>query len=288
MANVELDYMEYATDAAAQAAYVRNTTNVVVPTAEYATGSNTLLCHFNGLDGAKPDADTGQTLTYAGGAAIDTAQKEFGTASLLLDGTGDYITVPHSADWAFGAGDFTIDFWMRINAFPTSPDTDGDMGIIAQATDGDNWWAFYNYNAGGYKGLEFVVKDGPATYPIDVYISNPGLVINTWYHVACVRSGTSIMMFLNGVKLNVTGGSVGTTALDDLTGTLDIGATTGPGENCFNGWIDELRIWKGTAVLNWIIQDYSEGTIKTQGSYSLKGVATITDSLNKTLTRTVT
>jgi len=35
------------------------------------------------------------------------------------------------------------------------------------------------------------------------------------------------------------------------------------------------------------LQSYSESTIKTQGSYSLKGIAAITDSLNKTLTRTV-
>jgi len=36
-----------------------------------------------------------------------------------------------------------------------------------------------------------------------------------------------------------------------------------------------------------VLQSYSESTIKTQGSYSLKGVAAITDSLNKTLTRTI-
>ena len=35
------------------------------------------------------------------------------------------------------------------------------------------------------------------------------------------------------------------------------------------------------------LQSYSEDTIKTQGSYSLKGVALITDSLNDTLTRTI-
>jgi len=36
-----------------------------------------------------------------------------------------------------------------------------------------------------------------------------------------------------------------------------------------------------------VLQSYSESTIKTQGSYSLKGVAAITDSLNDTLTKTV-
>ena len=35
------------------------------------------------------------------------------------------------------------------------------------------------------------------------------------------------------------------------------------------------------------LQSYSEATIKTQGSYALKAVASITDSLNKTLTKTV-
>jgi len=35
------------------------------------------------------------------------------------------------------------------------------------------------------------------------------------------------------------------------------------------------------------LQSYSESTIKTQGSYSLKGIAAATDSLNKTLTRTI-
>jgi hypothetical protein len=37
-----------------------------------------------------------------------------------------------------------------------------------------------------------------------------------------------------------------------------------------------------------VLQSFSESTIKTQGSYALKAVAAITDSLNKTLTRTAT
>src|SRR3990167_1099789 len=36
-----------------------------------------------------------------------------------------------------------------------------------------------------------------------------------------------------------------------------------------------------------ILQSFSESIIKTQGSYSLKGIAAVTDSLNDTLTRTV-
>ena len=36
------------------------------------------------------------------------------------------------------------------------------------------------------------------------------------------------------------------------------------------------------------LQSYSESTIKTQGSYALKAIAAQTDSLNDTLTRTIT
>jgi len=58
----------------------------------------------------------------------------------------------------------------------------------------------------------------------------------------------------------------------------------------------EDDVWNGTITgidlsfkiyAKGYLQCFSESTIKTQGSYSLKGVATITNSLNKTLTRTI-
>jgi hypothetical protein len=45
--------------------------------------------------------------------------------------------------------------------------------------------------------------------------------------------------------------------------------------------------FKEIEMIDLSLQSYSESTIKEQGSYSFKGVGTITDSLNKTLTRTV-
>ena len=75
----------------------------------------TKLCsHFNGADGATDYTDpVAGAATFGGTAQLDTAQKEFGTAALLLDGNSDYVTYPDSDDWSFGTGDFTIDFWIR-------------------------------------------------------------------------------------------------------------------------------------------------------------------------------
>ncbi len=104
-----------------------------------------LMIHFDGVDAATADitATTGQTVSLEGNACLDTAQKTFGTASLLLDGTGDYATVQDHADWYFGADPFTIDFWFYEN-----PVGGVDQGYCGQYTDANNYWCFYHdYNA---------------------------------------------------------------------------------------------------------------------------------------------
>src|SRR3990167_9908671 len=79
--------------------------------------SNTIaLLHFDGADAATTFTDeNGRTWTGAADAQLDTAQKKFGTASLLLDGTGDYIDTPDHADFAFGSGNFTIEMFIKKN-----------------------------------------------------------------------------------------------------------------------------------------------------------------------------
>ena len=78
-----------------------------------------LLLHCDGTDGATTftdSSDTSHTVTANGNAQIDTDQSKFGGASGLFDGTGDYLSIPDSADWDFGTGDWTIDFLIRFNA----------------------------------------------------------------------------------------------------------------------------------------------------------------------------
>src|SRR3990167_8969973 len=96
-----------------------------------------LLLHGDGSDASTTITDEiGKTVTAVGNAQLDTAQKKFGTASILLDGTGDYATVPDSDDWNFGAGDFTIDFWVRFNGVAESE------AFCGQDQDATNHWYF--------------------------------------------------------------------------------------------------------------------------------------------------
>ena len=66
--------------------------------------------------------------------------------------------------------------------------------------------------------------------------------IDTWYHVAVVRSGSTVTAYVDGT-------SIGTFTDLDMTSSnqMLIGAEDTTPNAVLNGWIDELRISKGTA-----------------------------------------
>jgi hypothetical protein len=203
------------------------------------TAYTKLAIRFDGVAGAKAyTAETGQTVTFVADAQLDTAQKKFGLSSLLLDGTGDYVTIPNSSDFNFGSGDFTIEAWVRFS------DISADNCIMSlyDTSGGANNRAFYFRKVGGSSSTNFVYStDGITTTTLILAGWTPN--VNTWYHVALVRSSTKIILFIDGIKIDEE--IIGTDSLYNSTALLRIGVieTT----NYFNGWIDEVRISKGIA-----------------------------------------
>jgi hypothetical protein len=181
------------------------------------------------------------TWTAYGNAQIDTAQSKFGEASGLFDGDGDYLSTPDSDDWYFAAGNFTIDFWVRFLALPT----DHDYLVAQDDGGGYNMWGIYRNNSGNKLG--FYAAVGGVAKADYIMTNDWGGVINTWYHIAVVRNGTSLNIYIDGVSQTLTGTTViGTNDLGNLAQPLYIGAFSA-GLYYFNGWIDELRISKGIA-----------------------------------------
>jgi len=280
MANLELDNMEYSSDANAQAAYVTNGTW---------DSYTKLLLHCDGTNTSTsfPDAATGKTVTAVGSAQVSTAQKTFGTGSALFDGSGDYLSVADHADWDFGSGDWTVDFRVRFN-------TSASVGVLVNQFDSTanqrSWIIYYSGSGnlvflGSTAGTSSNVVDSSAWTPTN----------GVWYHIAVVRSGNNMYKFVDGTQIGTTDDVTGIT-LFNSSAILAVGSNSEGGQS-FDGWIDELRISKGIA--RWTTtftpptlpyelrpQSYSEGTIKTQGSYSLKVLAD-TSSINKTLTKTL-
>lgn len=200
-----------------------------------------LMLHADGADGSTTFTDselTPKTVTAAGDAQIDTAQKVFGTGSALFDGTGDYLTTADHADWTIGTGSYTFDARVRFADLPA----DGDNRVLfSQATDDSNFRVLYINNlVGAYRILFNSTQFGAPM----VFATT--LSINTWYHIAWVKSGNDYLVFKDGVQQGTT--LTDTTDLEDLTGALEIGrVNVSGGILYFNGHMDEIRISKGVA-----------------------------------------
>jgi hypothetical protein len=198
-----------------------------------------VLLHMDGADASTTLTDeSGKAWTPGGNAQVDTAQSVFGGAALLCDGTGDYIDTPDSDDFAMGSGDFTVDFRVRWNSVTSAQYIFGQ-----EDSGGDNAKrALGAYMSGGGANLAVGFYSGTSSYPC-----NAGAVsINTWYHVALVRYGNALTIYMNGTKIgnsvNVTGVTMNNSAYKFAVGRL------GEYPNAsFNGWIDEFRISKGIA-----------------------------------------
>lgn len=192
-----------------------------------------LMLHCNGtnLSTSFPDASTAShTMTAQGAAHVSTAQAKFGTGSYLGAATA-YLTTPASSDFSFGAagsGDFTVDCWIFFIAHLTT------AGICGPSDGSNLGWAFY-YSAGGGQ-LRIDCKntvEGINWSPND----------SQWYHLALVRSGSTVTMYVDGTSI----GTVGDLSFTDDSQVFAVGSNDNTGSNPINGYIDELRTSKGVA-----------------------------------------
>lgn len=204
--------------------------------------------------------ESGKVWTANGNAQIDTAQSKFGGASGLFDGTGDYIETPYTADHNTGAGDLTVDSWVRFNSVATI------QTLFARRTSNpsqQDLFSIYWYQPTGR--LYFHAISSTVTRAEYSFAWTPSTA--TWYHIAIVRNGTNLYMFLNGVSQSLTvGTAVSTNNLDPTFGNpvSVIGRYGNYNDFYMNGWIDEFRFSKGIArwTANFIppTSEYCPGT----------------------------
>lgn len=233
-----------------------------------------LLLHMNGNDASTSFPDSSNvphTVTAVANAQVDTAESKFGGASLLLDGTGDwlsipnsddwqitgsggsvfidgpgggddYLTIPDSADFAFGSGDFTVEAWIRFNTLPTEGVeqvfmSQGDFGTPAQES-----FSFAMFRTSGNLNIRFLFSQDGTTLTDAKRLADT-TIINVWYHFAVSRDGNNLRFFQDGVQQGTTFDMTGVT-LHNSTEPLLIGIIRS-GANLlgdFDGFEDEIRI----------------------------------------------
>jgi hypothetical protein len=191
-----------------------------------------LLIHSDTHDGSTTFTDSsgsGHTVT-ATNVKHKVAQSKFGSSSMFFDGSGDFLTLPDSTDWDFGSGDFTLEAWINLANISTY-----HMIMCQDNNSGQLAWHLRTQTTGA---LLFRYSSDGTEDQTDLTSTASVLTINTWHHVAFVRSSNTYAFYVDGVQKGT--GSI-TATLHSSTTTPIIGVRGG-NSLPFEGYMDEVRI----------------------------------------------
>jgi hypothetical protein len=202
--------------------------------AEFVSGdiyynNTSLLLHMDGSNNSTAFTNSGASslsLSVFGDAGIRTDQSKFGGASAFFDGTGDYLNVASNAALALETENFTIEFWVYLNA-------QGNYNLYDQRSTASQVVPTI-YTVSGQ--IRYFVSNADR-------ITGATLTAGTWNHVAISRANSVTRMFVNGTQ----SGSNYADINNYIQNPVGIGAYLVTPAGFLNGYIDELRVTKQVA-----------------------------------------
>ena len=209
--------------------------NFTPPTSQLSAISGTsLLLHFDGnfTDSSSNNFELTNSGTDWAHRVLCVAPPKFGNGAMYFDGSTNTVQSAVVGPWTRFAGNFTIDFWLYQLTAP------GTQYVLSVGSGG--------WGAPGSNGFEFCMS---GTDNLRVFFYNGSFTtisgptpntLNSWSHIAIVRNGSTITVYLNGVSQGSTTSSANFTA-----GNLIVGKQ---GSQAFYGLIDELRVLNGSAA----------------------------------------
>lgn len=192
--------------------------------------STKLLLHCDSLVDTSP---TPKTITANGSAVTPyTADSVYGGGCLNFDGVS-YVTTPGHADFNFGTGDFTVEFFIKV----------AQRGTDVVPLD---------YYMVGVSGWQFIVK---AAGNVTIYEGNPNTTAltgvrfvadNQWHHIALCREAGILTLFIDG---SVDMWIANTKNHSGTPTYLALGAQVSSRNSAYDfiGKLDEVRITQGFA-----------------------------------------
>jgi hypothetical protein len=141
------------------------------------------------MNGALTDSSPVAKTLINSGAVLSNAQVKYNTNSILVSGS-QFLTAPINTDFNLGTGDFTIEFWLRLNATPLTSigNTFIDSRIEITNING-------NYACSISQDLRLAIGVIGGT---QLFANNP-ISLNTWTHIAFSRVSGVAKIFSNGV-----------------------------------------------------------------------------------------
>jgi hypothetical protein len=201
---------------------------ITVPTSEPVADDDTrALLNFNESP-IVDESNIGHSVTVVNTSSISSPK--FGTGSLKLNGSSQYLTVPDSDSRNFyenSVDDWTVDCWIKLDSLS------GNNNMVVHRTNDSNYWAFSVDNTTGTLSL-FNRVSGTFSFT-----QGGTVTTGVWHHVAAIKVGNVLSIYLDGQQVAYNTNTQPST----YNGELWIGSFAGVA-NFFAGSMDELRIQK--------------------------------------------
>lgn len=135
---------------------------------------------YDAHDGSHDGSITGATINQTGYGNL--------TKAYSFDGDGDYVQVPHHADFNI-IGDISISAWIKIDDYANY------NGIISKCTSNKPYpFDFWIEQTTGV--LVFLM--GRGSTGTNSFIGTTQIPTNTWTHITVTRSGTNVKFYIDG------------------------------------------------------------------------------------------
>ncbi|MBI4544769.1 MAG: PKD domain-containing protein [Gemmatimonadetes bacterium] len=159
----------------------------------------------------------------------------------------NHVSVADEPVWTLGSRAFTIELWVKLNR----PAQGRDAFIAHDEGPGElNKWIFWQ-DVRGHQGF----SPGPPGPALRFHINSPTMdpqdpvqapwvpVTGRWYHVAVTRSGSTYVLYIDGVRV---ADSTNSMPIPDPAFPLTIG--NAEGGNFLDGQVDDGRIYLDRAL----------------------------------------
>jgi hypothetical protein len=225
------------------------------------TGTGGATDAGTGGSGAGGTSDGGDgAVTNCAGNAVSLMKNGTGT-SVADDAAHARVMIDLMTDLPIGNANRTLEYWAYIK----TTDWHGEANTMFEyGTQGGTARGFgldFGTNevmgmAGNHATLDPYTNggfDGDSTNYLGITST-----MDQWVHLAMTWDGTSVKTYVNGALRITTNGSGGATMLATAQTQLTMGCNN-PRFSCFNGIIDELRVWNVARTAAEIAANYNKG-----------------------------
>lgn len=216
-----------------------------IPTSDPYWANVVLAMHMNGTHGGTTFTDQkGHTITRNNVTTVTDVSQFGGASAYFQNNTAYYLSTPAVSDFLLGAGDFTVDFFIR----PNGTGAGKVVGIWSDTSGvGFSWKVEVSSTA-----MSLIYSTTGAN---SFVLTTSGLSIGTgaFKHIAVVRTGTTVYFFVGGVKVATHTGVSATFYAVASAKLLEIGRDGAGPASPLNAHLDELRV---TKAVRWTADFY--------------------------------